>query len=69
MVAAEVGSGSEAGFRGLAGATVAGSMLEGALPSLKQAQHTRLPLNMDSQFGDVHNMHNVVLQLCMSSCH
>ncbi len=69
MVAAEVGSGSEAGFRGLAGATVAGSMLEGALPSLKQAQHTQLPLNMNSLFGDVHKMHNAVLQLRVSSCH
>ena len=68
MVAAEVGSGSKAGFRGLAGATVAGSIIEGALPSLKQAQHTHLPLNMNSLFGDVHKMHNAVLQLRVSSC-
>ena len=69
MVAAEVGSGSEAGFRGLAGATVAGSMLEGALTSLKEAQHTQLPLNMDSLFGDVHKTHNAVVQLCETSSH
>lgn len=56
MVAAEVGSVSE--ISGLAGATVAGSMLEGALPSLKEAQWTQLTLDMHSPIGDVHKMRN-----------
>ena len=67
MVAAEVGSVSE--ISGLAGATVAGSMLEGALPSLKEAQWTQLTLDMHSPIGDVHKMRNAVVQQCMSSSH
>jgi len=67
IVAAEVGSVSET--NGLAGATVAGSMLEGASPSLKEAQWTQLTLDMDSLFGDIHKMHNAVVQLRVSSSH
>ena len=67
MVAAEVGSVSE--IKGLAGAAVAGSVLEGALPSLKEAQWTQLTLDIYSLFGDVHKMRNAVVQLCTSSSH
>lgn len=64
MVAAEIGSVS--GIDGFAGATVAGSMLGGTLPSLKEAQ---LTLDIVSLFGDVQKVRNAVAQLCMSSSH